>query len=80
MIPSSTAPSDYFSTLVDTIQDELNNNSISNIVLHSDGSIDSVTLDSLSGQTFSGQISVEPNDLYTLHVYSTGVTTKLQKQ
>ena len=79
MIPSSTAPSDYFSTLVDTIQDELNNNSISNIVLHSDGSIDSVTLDSLSGQTFSGQISVEPNDLYTLHVYSTGGNDQITK-
>ena len=72
MMPSSTAPSDYFSTIVDTIQDDLNANSISNIVLHSDGSIDAVSLDSSSGQTFSGQLSVDPNDLYTLNVYSTG--------
>jgi len=72
MMPSSTSPSNYFSTVVDTIQYDLDANSISNIVLHNDGSIDAVDLDSLSGQTFSGQISADANDLYTLHVYSTG--------
>ena len=72
MMPSATAPSDYFSTIVDTIQYDLDDNSITNIVLHNDGSIDAVALDSPSKQTFSGQLSIDSSDLYTLHVYSTG--------
>jgi hypothetical protein len=36
------------------------------------GSIPAVTLDSASGRTFSGQISIDPSDPYVLHVYVTG--------
>ena len=52
-MPSSTSPSDYFSTIVDTVRSDLDANGISNITLYHDGSIDSVALDSFTGQTFS---------------------------
>ncbi len=71
-MPSSTPPSSYFSTIVATLQNDLDANSISNITLYHDGSISAVPLDTLTGQTFSGQMSIDPNDLYTLNVYSTG--------
>lgn len=71
-IPSSTPQAEYFNTIVDAVQYDLDANNISNIVLNDDGSISSVILESSSGQTFRGQMSVDPNDLFTLHVYSTG--------
>src|SRR4030042_1002804 len=71
-MPSSTAPSSYLGTIVATVQNDLDANSISNITLYHDGSISAVPLDSVAGQTFSGQLSIDPNDLYTLNVYSTG--------
>jgi flagellar basal body-associated protein FliL len=72
MMPSSTPPADYFSTIVDAVQYDLDANSISNIVLHNDGSIDSVTLESFTGQSFSGQLSVDPINPTILQVASTG--------
>ncbi|MBN2182680.1 MAG: pilus assembly PilX N-terminal domain-containing protein [Sedimentisphaerales bacterium] len=72
MMPSSTPPSAYLSNIIAYVQNDLADNSITNIVLHYDGSISAVSLDTLSGQSFSGQLSIEPNDLYTLNVYSSG--------
>ncbi len=71
-IPSSTAPSDYFSTIVATLQTELTDNGISNLTVNHDGSIPVVTLDSESGQTFEGQILIDPNNPNILQVYATG--------
>ncbi len=72
MMPSSTPPESYLSTIIAYIQNDLADNSISNITLYYDGSISAVSLDSLTGQSFSGQLSIDPGDLYTLNVYSTG--------
>lgn len=71
-MPSSTAPADYYSTIINALQYDLNANGISNIVLNDDGSIESVSLESFTGQTFSGQISPDPCDYTILHVYSIG--------
>ena len=71
-MPSSTSPSSYLSTIVTAVQNDLEANSISNITIYSDGSIPTVPLDSVAGQTFSGQLSIDPNNLNVLHVYSTG--------
>jgi hypothetical protein len=71
-MPSSTPQSNYLATIVDTLQYDLDANSISNTTLNDDGSIQPVTLDSASGQTFDGQISIDPNNLNVLHVYTTG--------
>lgn len=71
-MPSSTSPSSYLSTIVSYVQNDLADNGITNITLYHDGSTSAVPLDSVAGQTFSGQLSIDPNDLYTLNVYSTG--------
>ncbi len=71
-MPSSTAPSDYLDTIVSALQYDLDANSISNIVLNNDGTINAVDLDSSSDQTFSGRIFIDPNELNILKVRSTG--------
>jgi len=71
-IPSSTPPSDYFGTIVSTLQYDLDANSISNITVYNDGSIPPVVLHSASGQNFEGEILIDANDLNILQVYTTG--------
>ena len=71
-MPSSTQPSNYLSTIIDIWQNDLAANSISNITVNPDGSIQPVTLDSATGRTFNGQSLIDPNDPNTLQVYTTG--------
>ena len=71
-MPSSTPLANYYSSIINTVQHDLDANGITNIVLNNDGSINPVALESSTGQTFSGQISVDHNNLTILHVYSTG--------
>jgi hypothetical protein len=78
-MPSTTPPSNYLSTIVDTLQNNLDANSISNITVNLDGSIPPVALDSVTGQTFNGQISIEPNQPYVLQVYATGGSGQIIK-
>lgn len=79
MMPSSTPPTSYLSTIVAYVQNDLADNSISNITLYHDGSISAVPLDTLTGQSFSGQLSIDSGDLYTLNVYSTGGNGEITK-
>ncbi len=71
-MPSSTQPSNYLSTIMDIWQNDLATNSISNITVNPDGSIQPVTLDSATGRTFNGQSLIDPSDPNTLQVYTTG--------
>jgi hypothetical protein len=71
-MPSSTPTADYFSTIVSNLQSDLDANSISNITLENDGTILAVSLDSITGQTFSGQMNIDPNTPNILQVFSTG--------
>jgi hypothetical protein len=71
-MPSSTPPANYFSSIVSNLQNDLDANSISNITLESDGAILPVTLDTATGQTFSGQMNIDPNNPNVLKVFSTG--------
>jgi hypothetical protein len=79
MMPSSTPPSSYLSTIITYVQNDLADNSISNITLNSDGSISVVPLDTFTGQSFSGQLSIDPNNLHFLKVYSTGGNGEILK-
>jgi hypothetical protein len=79
MMPSSTPPSSYLSTIITYVQDDLADNSIANITLYHDGSISAVPLDTLSGQSFSGQLSIDASDYYTLNVYSKGGNSEITK-
>jgi len=69
-MPSSTPPANYLSITVDHVQ--MDANSISNITVNDDGSIQPVTLDSANGQTFDGQIAIDANQPNILQVYTTG--------
>ena len=71
-IPSSTPPSNYFGIIVDTLQTDLTDNSISNITVYNDGSIPPVALDSVNGQGFEGEIIIDGNNPNILQVYTTG--------
>ena len=71
-MPSSTPPADYYSAIINAVKYDLDANSISNVILNTDGSINPVTVESPTSQTFTGQISPDPNNLTILHVYSTG--------
>jgi len=71
-IPSSTPPSNYFGTIVSTLQNDLTDNNILNITVHNDGSITPVVLDSASGQGFEGEILIDANDTNVLQVFTTG--------
>lgn len=72
-MPSSTPTNKYFSTIMNTLEYDLDANSISNIILKKNlGTISPVTLDSTTGQTFNGQMSISNIDPYILEVSSTG--------
>jgi len=79
-IPSSTPPSNYFGTIVSTLQNDLTDNSISNITVHNDGSITPVVLDSASGQGFEGDLIDDSNDnILQLQVTGGGEITRTIK-
>jgi len=76
-IPSSTPSSNYFGTIVSILQNDLTDNSISNITVHNDGSITPVVLDSASGQGFEGDLIDDSNDnILQLQVTGGGEITR----
>jgi len=78
-IPNSTPPSDYFGVIVDTLQDDLTANNISNLTVLFDGSIPPVTLDSATGQGFEGEILIDANNINVLKVYTTGGSSEITR-
>ena len=71
-MPSSTLPANYFNTIINTLQSDLDANSISNITLQNNGSILPVSLDIVTGQTFTGQMRISDSNSNILQVFSTG--------
>jgi len=72
IFPSDTPENKYFNTIIDTMQFNMDANSISNITLKQTGEIIPVTLDSTTGQTFSGQMKISDTNPCILEVISTG--------
>jgi len=58
LIPSSTPQSQYFSEIITAVRDDLTTSGISGIAVATDGAIAAVTLDSVTGRSFDGQIQV----------------------
>ena len=79
LIPSSTPSSDYLSTIVSVVQSDLAANNITNFTVNYDGSIPSVTLDSTTGQTFTGQLQIHPSNPCILQVSITGICGEITK-
>jgi len=78
-MPSSTPTANYFSTIVSTLQSNLDANGISNITLENNGTILPVTLDSTTGQTFTGQISISNTNPNILEVCATGGDAQIKR-
>ena len=72
LIASSTAPSDFVTTIAYLVQDDLIANDISNFTIDDNGFIPAVALDSATGQEFSGQIQMHPSNPDTIEVTITG--------
>ena len=73
IFPSNTPENKYFSTIMNSLGSNMDANSITNIVLKKPfGIISPVTLDSITGQTFSGQMAISNSNPYILEVSSTG--------
>jgi len=72
MIPSSTPPADYFSTIVDTIQTDLADSNITNVTLNSGGTIPAVVLDSSTQQQFDGQLLITDANPNLMRAYTRG--------
>ncbi|MHC4207303.1 MAG: pilus assembly PilX N-terminal domain-containing protein [Planctomycetota bacterium] len=73
IFPSDTPENKYFSTIMNALGSNMDANSITNIDLKKPfGTISPVTLDSTTGQTFSGQMSMSTTNPCILEVYSTG--------
>ena len=73
-IPSSTPVEEYLSTAAANLQTELTANGIENVHIKSDGSIPTVVLCAPAGQSFSGQLSVDPADPAVLRLLVVGAS------
>jgi len=73
-MPSSTPVADYLSTAISSLQTELAANGIEHLRINSDGSIPTVVIHALAGQSFSGQISVDPADPAVLRLLIVGAS------
>jgi Tfp pilus assembly protein PilX len=74
--PANTPENKYFSTIMNTLEANMDANSITNIVLKKAlGTISPVTLDSTTGQAFSGTMAISNTNPYILEVTATGGNT-----
>ena len=73
-MPSSTPVADYLSTAISNLQTELAANGIENVHINSDGSIPAVVINALGGQSFSGQVSIDPADPAVLRLLVIGAS------
>jgi Tfp pilus assembly protein PilX len=71
-IPSSTPVAQYLTAVILNVREDLLTNGVSNLVLNSDGSIPPVAVETITGQSFSGHISMDPCQPTVLRVYVTG--------
>jgi len=71
-MPSSTPVAEYLPTVILNVRSDLKANSISNVIFNSDGSIPPVAVEPITGQSFSGHISLDPCDPTVLRLYVTG--------
>ena len=79
LIPASTPTSQYLSTIISTVQDDLVANAISNFAINIDGTITSVMLDSTTDQTFEGKIQISPSDPHILQAFATGTCGEITR-
>ena len=72
LVPSSTPPAEYFSTIIASVQSDLAANGISNFPVNGDGLIPAVMLNSATGQNFRGQWAADAGNPTVLTVTASG--------
>lgn len=72
VMPKTTPPADYFSTIVAALQADLQACGITNVVVHDDGRIPAVSLDAATGSSFRAQLRMDPMNSGVLLVAVTG--------
>ncbi|UCE47043.1 MAG: hypothetical protein JSW47_15715, partial [Phycisphaerales bacterium] len=72
LIPSSTPQDQYFNEIITTVRNDMTTNGISGLGVATDGVIGSVTLDSTTGRSFEGQITLDANQPTIMAVSVTG--------
>lgn len=77
--PSTTPPADYFSTVIATVRSDLTANGITNFTVNTDGSIPTVTLNSTTGQTFTGQCSSSSSDATIMKITVAGTNGTMSR-
>jgi PilX N-terminal len=79
MMESTTPPGDYLSTIVGQVQNMLEDEGVTNVVLGDGGALPAVSLNSTSGQSFSAQLSMNASDPSILDVTVTGVCQGMER-
>lgn len=80
IMPSTTPVSGYLSTIVDSVQDELASNYISNIVLSDSGYVPPVMLDSSIDSSFRAFMWIDPNLPAVLKLYVRGSSGNVSRR
>lgn len=79
MLDATTPPDDYFAIIIGMLQTELTDAGATHILLASDGTIASVTINSDTGQTFSAQLAMNAANPYVLDVTVTGACQQIER-
>ena len=73
-LPSSTPAAQYLSATISAVQNDLQTSGVSSLVVANDGAIAPVTLNGVTGQTFSGQIAADPGNPNVLQLRIRGAS------
>ena len=79
IMPKTTPPAHYLSTIISSLQTDLQTCGITNIVVENDGTIPSVTLNSADGSTFSAQLQMHPTDSSIVQVSLIGTDSGMSR-
>jgi len=79
MMDATTLPSDYLQTILSQVKLDLQTKNATNMELASDGTLQAVSIDSASGQSFSAQLSMNASNPSILDVTVTGTCEGMER-
>ncbi|MBN2128733.1 MAG: pilus assembly PilX N-terminal domain-containing protein [Sedimentisphaerales bacterium] len=79
IMPKTTLPANYLSTIITSLQSDLSYSGVGNVVFQTDGTTQAVTLDSARNSSFSAELQMHPTNPNVLLVSVTGMNQRLSK-
>ncbi len=79
VMPKTTLPANYLSTIVASLQSDLSYSGVGNIVFQNEGTTQAVTLDSTQSTTFSAEMEMHPTNPNVVLLSVTGMSQGLSK-